>query len=252
MLRLSELTGLWQRSLIRWPDGRCDSTTKVQWLQGVGAFGDLRQPVPWADFSHVRSLTDMSRLDCERLAQQQAFAGYLTVVGDYFEWTRLIDYQPAGRLPDAGSLRWQQDILVEEGRDVPYVEHWHRESATDARAPIAGAILRHATHDTTAILLKVGELAMFARDRATALPPGNNLRECIDAAGTLDQARAIVDCEISFATATPDGFLINASTLPFRVGQPLPELSNTSWNVKKSEGDLAALGLWQNIDLRTR
>jgi hypothetical protein len=51
MLQVADLTGLWRRSLLVWPDGRRDTTTQVLWLQGLCAFGDLRQPQPQTDFS---------------------------------------------------------------------------------------------------------------------------------------------------------------------------------------------------------
>jgi hypothetical protein len=243
MVLLSEVTGLWRRSLIAWPDGRRDTSSKVQWLQGLETFGDLRQPAQLPDFAHVRSLSDLSRSDCEQLAEQQAFAGHLTVVGDYFEWSRSIDFQPAGALPDAGSLRWQEDILVEEGRDVPYREHWHRAAGSENSRPIAGALLRHAVHGAAGVIVRVGDLLMFARDQKIALPPGGTLRECLDTAMSIEHARAMLDCEISFATAKAGCFTIDASTLPFRVGQRLRGIQNAEWNVKKSKGDVATLTL---------
>src|SRR5271156_3755890 len=110
MLQVGDLKGLWRRSRIAWPDGRRDTTTQVLWLQGLSAFGDLRRPVPAPDFSHARSLNDLSRQDCSWLATQQGFAGYLTIVGRYFEWRRLIDYQPDSLRADAGSLRWEDGV----------------------------------------------------------------------------------------------------------------------------------------------
>jgi hypothetical protein len=244
MLGLANLTGLWRRSLLAYPDGRRDTTSKVQWLQGVGAFGDLRQAVHSVDFSHASSLADLSRLDCERLAEQQAFAGYLTFDGNYFEWNRLIDFQPASSHPDVGSLRWERDILIEQGRDIPYLEHWHRDADIQSKEPMSGAILRHANLGTAAVVVRVGELMMFARDRAITLPRCSSLSECIAAADNVEHARAMLDCEISIAAATANGFCIYASTLPFRVGQLLQAHVNTrEWRVKKSEGDPVALGL---------
>jgi hypothetical protein len=237
---LDELQGLWRRSSIAWPDGRCDTATQVYWLQGPSFYGDLRQPAPMPEFSHVRSLEHLSRTDCERLAEQQGFAGHLTFDGSHFEWTRRIDFQPKAPLADAGSLRWQSDVLIEEGRDLPYVEHWHRDPRIAAR-PAAAALLRHRRGGTFGLLIRSGGYYILARDRAVELAPGGSLAERVAAAPTLEDARALIDCEISFACASGETIRILASTLPHRVGRSLGDGFDSSWEMLESEGDRASL-----------
>jgi hypothetical protein len=235
---LSELQGLWRRSSIAWPDGRCDTTTQVYWLQGPSFYGDLRQPAPLPDFSHVRSLQDLSRRDCERLAEQQGFAGHLTFDGRHFEWTRRIDFQPQAPLADAGSLRWQRGVLIEEGRDLPYVEHWHRDPLIAAQ-PAAAALLGR--RGALGLLIRSGGYYILARDRPVKPAPRASLAECVAAAPTLEDARALVDCEISFARASSGKIPILASTLPHRVGCNLGDGLDSGWEILKSEGDADAL-----------
>jgi hypothetical protein len=237
---LNELQGLWRRSSIAWPDGRCDTTTQVYWLQGPCFYGDLRQPAPWPDFSHVRSLKDLSRQDCERLAEQQGFAGHLTFDGRHFEWTRSIDFQPKAPLADAGSLRWQNGVLIEEGRDLPYVEHWHREPSIAAQ-PAAAGQLRNRRSGALGLLIRAGGYYILARDRAVQLASRTSLAECVAAAPTLEDARTLIDCEISFARAMSGTIRILASTLPHRVGCSIGDGLDSSWEILKSEGDLNAL-----------
>ena len=237
---LSELQGLWRRSSIAWPDGRCDTATQVYWLQGPSFYGDLRQPAALPDFSHVRSLRDLSRQDCERLAEQQGFAGHLTFDGRHFEWTRSIDFQPKASLADAGSLRWQSGVLIEEGRDLPYVEHWHRDPAIAAQ-PAAAVLLRRRQVGTLGLVIRAGGFYILARDRAVQLAPCASLAECVAAAPTLEDARALIDCEISFARASSETIRITASTLPHRVGCHLSDALDASWDILKSEGDPDAL-----------
>jgi hypothetical protein len=71
MPSVADLRGLWQRSMIAWPDGRRDDTTEVRWLQGLCADADLRRPSPIADFSHVYGRADLSLDECAWLARQQ-------------------------------------------------------------------------------------------------------------------------------------------------------------------------------------
>ena len=259
---VSGLRGLWRRSMIAWPDGSCDRATSVCWLQGLSACIDLRQPATphtavMPDTAATRAANDLSIEQCARLAQQQGFAGRCEFDGAHFLWTRTIDFQPRSAVADAGSLHWEEDVLVETGRDIGYVEHWHRDS-TAATLPVAAAVLRDADADTAAALLRVGPMFMFARDRALPLAGPQSLNECVAGAATLRQAQQLVDCEISFGRALPAGFLIGASTLPWRIGALLEQriarsqlttldcATNGSaitrrWEIVDVEGDLAAL-----------
>jgi hypothetical protein len=262
-LDISGLRGLWQRSMIAWPDGKRDTTTRVHWLQGPSACIDLRQPAPplvaaTADLSCLRALDDLSIGQCTRLALQQGFAGRCVFDGSHFEWIRSIDFQPGSPGADAGSLHWEGDVLVETGRDSAYVEHWHRESSAPT-FPVAAMVLREADEKIAAAMLRVGPVFMFARDRAITAAAHPTLGACVAGAASLRQARALVDCEISFGAALPSGFRISASTLPWRVGDMLEQhfvgeqLStmdraangNTMtrrWEITDAEGDFDAAG----------
>jgi hypothetical protein len=245
---INDLAGLWQRSMIAWPDGRVDSTTEVRWLQGFRTFVDLRQPSPIPDFSHADELEDLSMEDCRWLGTQQGFAGHLGFDGRHFEWVRLIDFRPASPIADAGSLEWQAGVLVERGRDVAYTEHWHRH-ATPGTRPCGAAVLQETELRTKAILVRVGTEFMFARDRTTPLPTDRTLTESIAAAANLRLARAVIDCEISFGIVTPEGFRITASTLPFRRGRMLGQLAlgDTITTPGRANGK-ATLSVWEILD----
>ena len=70
---IAALAGLWRRSLIMWPDGRRDTTTWVNWLQGGKSYIDLRQPRGRPDFSGVRlSGLDLSGLDLSEVILRAA------------------------------------------------------------------------------------------------------------------------------------------------------------------------------------
>jgi hypothetical protein len=216
------LQGLWRRSLIAWPDDRgSDTKTSVRWLQGPRAYVDLRQPRDAPDFSHARTLDDLTFDDCAWLARQEGFAGHLSYDGAHFEWAREIDFQPRSAAADAGSLRWEGDVLIETGRDVAYIEHWHRDPSTPT-LPTSVTTFQEPTHNTRATLLRMGPHFMFARDRAVDLREGyRSLAEYVAAAPDVKRARALVDCEVSFGDVEAAGLRISASTLPFRIGAVL-------------------------------
>jgi hypothetical protein len=217
---VSDVRGPWRRSMIARGDGTRDITSTVRWLQGARMYVDLRSPAPAPDFSAVGKLSDLSMQQCVWLAKQEGFAGHLTFDGAFFEWARLIDFQPASGHADAGSLQWDREILVERGRDSEYIEHWHRNS--DVPAASVGAVeLRERGRALKAILVRHGNTFMFARDRVRSLPALPSLVECLTQASTLAQAQEWIDCEISAGELRRHDLYINASTLPFRIGQVL-------------------------------
>lgn len=253
--RVAGLGGCWRRSLIVYSDGRRDVATRVQWLQGMSLFVDLRQPETMLEHAHVTRLDDLSMADCARLARQEGFAGRFGFDGSHFEWVRLIDYQPRSGAADAGSLAWEGDILVERGRDIDYTEHWHRDDA--ARVPAAAACLQDIYSGRVAIVVRVGDAFMFARDRPLPVQRHTTLVECILGAPTLAHARLLIDCEISAGIVHQD-YCIRASTLPFRRGRALGMSRDRDrittrdigadgapltrfWNITASEGDLGVL-----------
>jgi hypothetical protein len=235
----SELRGLWRRSLLQLADGSRDTATAVHWLQGEGAFVDLRQPPGLPVCAAARALDDLSFEDCLALAAQQGFAGRLQPAADAFEWIRTIDYQPASPHADAGSLAFEGGLLVERGRDIDYLEHWHREPS-DPIAPFAACALRARHSGVAALLLRVGPHFMWARGRAAPLAPGGSLRDRVAGAVDIAAARALIDCEISYGRVNAGVFAIAASTLPHRIGARLAPPGG-DWEVLDSEGDLSAL-----------
>jgi hypothetical protein len=245
---ITQLRGLWHRSMIEWPDGRRDTTTAVRWLQGISCFGDLRQDTAQTGNSRARSLQQMSYEDCMQQASQQGFAGVLCLQAGCFEWRRMIDFQPVSALADAGFLHMQGDTLVERGRDVDYVEHWHH--ASPPSDVVAAASLRESAGGRLGMLLRVGRHFMYARDRAAPAIGNETLAQCVAAASTLAEAQALVDCEISFGEVEGGSFRIAASSLPYRVGAVLQPalhrggtmtLERREWQIVEQEGELAAL-----------
>jgi len=260
--KLETLTGLWRRSLIIWPDGSRDVTTQVRWLQGTRAYIDLRQPELLPNFSNKRGLADMSMDDCLVLGRQEGFAGHFTFDGSHFEWERHIDFQSKPLYSDVGSLWWEGNILIERGRDVNYIEHWHRDdsNALATTAVVAAVALRQMDGNIKASLLRVGATFMYARERSVVPPAHKTLPECIAEASTLDDARALIDCEISFGIASDVGLQITASSLPYRIGDVLDPrycgsrlttadrslagaIVTRQWEITGSEGDLNAIAV---------
>jgi hypothetical protein len=218
---LIDMPGMWRRTLIIQADGARDSTSQVRWLQAQTLFVDLRQGAALPDFLHLRCLNDLTHADCVQLAHQEGFAGRLGFDGECFEWLRLIDFQPRSLRADAGRLWWEDEVLIEVGRDVPYVEHWMRDPTVVTR-PLAALRLRDVATGAAGLAVEVGTVFMFARDRQVLLPVGTSLAECIGGAQSLADARALLDCEITLGSVgfgDASGSVILASTHPWRVSE---------------------------------
>jgi hypothetical protein len=215
---LSEMPGMWRRALIIHADGARDATSQVRWLQAQNLYVDLRQAAELPDFLKLRCLNDLGAEDCAQLALQEGFAGRLSFDGDCFEWLRLIDFQPKGQLADAGRLWWEEEILMEAGRDVPYVEQWQRDPTVVTR-PLAAVQLRDPQTNTAAIAVQLGTVFMYARERRIELPSGTSLADCVAGASSLAAAREMLDCEITLGSAAFGANVILASTHPWRVSE---------------------------------
>lgn len=217
MVEISDTFGLWTRSLIRWPDGRQDTTTFAGWLQGPTLFADLRQPADPPSFDGVTCLDDLGPAHFGWLARQEGFAGRFVRVGTAFEWQRSIDFQCMSVNSDAGYLNFEGDVLVEQGRDVAYVEHWHR---ADRRiAPLFAARLQD-PGGRQGMIVRAGTIFMYVRDRAEPLAFNGSLSDMV-ADSSAAEARALLNCEISLGHVSGDVWTIERSSLPYRVGTTL-------------------------------
>lgn len=232
---LAELRGLWTRSLIQWPDGRRDVSTAVHWLQGPSLYIDLRQPVARPDFSTTRALEEVTDAQLAWLVNQEGFAGRLGHTPGWFEWAREIDFQPQAMYSDCGSLRHADGYLVETGRDVAYVEHWHRAEIGDV-AQCAAARLLEADSGRTASLVRVGEVFMLAVDRSCPLPALPTLAACVAAAPDRRAALALVDFELSFGRIVGGQWRITQSSLPWREARLLAPRRVDSHGLELGDG----------------
>jgi hypothetical protein len=217
-MRLDQLGGLWRRSLIRLPDGSEDRTTEVHWLQGPARYVDLRQPRGRPSFAGIACLRDCGPDHLTWMATQEGFAGRLIQAGQFFEWERDIDFQPPSSLPDAGRL-WQEDgMMIEEGRDSPYREHWHHDLAGKASAALS---LVEETTGVAGALVVVGDTFMVARARSVSLPQGARLADLLAEAQDRTAAQDLLDCEIALGAMDQGRFVIARSSLPYREGASL-------------------------------
>jgi hypothetical protein len=160
------------------------------------------------------------------LALQEGFFGRLEVSSSIGLWHRAFDFQPDTGRQDRGHLAFEHRVLIERGVEAPYIEHWTREPSSN---DVMALSLAADAPPRTGCLIVAGEAFMFARSRSAKLPPGADLTECLEAAGSLAEAQDLFDCEISFGRTRDDQWRIERSSLPFREGHTLgPEIEAES------------------------
>lgn len=249
MVEVKDTLGLWERSQIVWPDGQKDTTTFVAWLQGPSLFADLRQPHNPPSFDDVACLDDLQPDHFKWLARQEGFAGRFASAGDAFEWRRMIDYQCASDTADAGYLSFSDGVLIERGRDIPYIEHWHQTSPR--MLPHFAARLQD-KDGLEGFLVRVGDAFMYVRNRGVALPRGGSLAELVSGCAP-KEARTLLDCEISLGRVRDSAWMIGRSSLPFRVKADLkPSFSIDGESVAIAEitgAGKASVRNWKIVDL---
>ena len=216
---LTDLAGLWRRTLIQWPGDPADTETEVFWLQSLKHYADLRIPQGRPDRRAIACLRDLDWDMLRFMARQEGFIGHLDVVHSTGQWHRAFDYQPDRGVADRGALSFQGNVLVERGVDLPYVEHWVREpqAGQDTMALWLG------TNDSLPIgcLMAAGDFFMYARSRVSPLPRNTTLRQLVDESSSITDAQNLFDCEISFGRVGNGHWRIERSSLPFREGHGL-------------------------------
>jgi len=218
------LQGLWRRRSLSYPDGRCDTTTRVYWLQTASAFADIRIPADRPDLRAWGRLDALDRADRLALARQAGFAGWTELCGDHCCWHREIDYQPATGIPDEGRLRRGDGILIEEGIHEPYVEVWEAVSCGDGLTEASER--RGSDGQLREVLVTHGDAFIHVRDRPAQLPAAASLAELLDTVDGKQRRASWLDCAISFGVRTGGAlpWEIRLSTLPFLEGSSLTDL----------------------------
>jgi hypothetical protein len=224
------LLGCWYRRYIRFPDGTEDTGTRVIWVQTLSGVGDVRVSATRPDLRTRDGLADCSKEELLALAEQDCFCGVTQFNSNAqpfptASWPKesyLFRFQPVITFPEPGWMEWLEGgtCMIERAPSGAYIEDWRLQPGSQT----FGAHLTQLNAPSLTCLYVAGDHAIFARNRAEALPTDKTLLELAREAG-YDHRRLqkLLDCEFSYARrARPGGdYLIELSTFPWREGQPL-------------------------------
>jgi len=201
-----ELQGCWQRAWIEFADGTRDDTSLVIWLQLPSLMADVRLSADAVALgaAGLTGFADCSLAQLQLLAASESSAGAtsctpIAVGADGVHratasWTSVVGFQAVSAFPEPGLLEFGADgtVMIERAPSGAYVEEWRL-------VPGSRDVLEHAVLANGGEWYRAGSAGVFVHDRR--------------------RAAAALDCEFSLARLGPDdAFVIEASTLPWRVG----------------------------------
>jgi hypothetical protein len=218
----TNLSGVWTRQSIRFPDGQEDNSTQVWWIQANPHFADLRIPNLRPDFQGVLTLSECHPAHRDWMSSQEGFSGSLTRADTAWQWLREIDFQPTAKR-DIGTLAFNEmntSFMTEQGVDEPYTELWQKiddGASTNGQA----LVLRRRNHRGHALLVALGSHFVIT----------------IDHRRTTSQAERIDPLNVEISHGTRSGpisqWIIEHSTFPWREGKPLFNGANAQINWRR-------------------
>jgi hypothetical protein len=210
--------GVWRRTLLSAP-GLQDTTTTVLWLQTSHWHADLRIPAKRPDFSGVSGLDGCNAAHLAWLGSQHGFAGLTEVVAnassEICTWHRLVDFQPPTSIPDAGTMQFEQDKLIEIGVHQDYLEQWTKLPDSDNGLAVLERIEEgNVPTSPRELLFVAGQYVMHVRDRLSDWPSSVEHGAAFESF-VIEENISLLDMEISFGRRTPIGWKVLHSVFPW-------------------------------------
>ncbi len=228
--------GCFVRRSITFFTGMTDTTTLVVWVQSRGLTFDLRLAPGRPRVRSIEQLRELPLPDVLRFAEAEgglAHSKFSAGAGasgtmDWGDWVRL---QLHDGWPEPGELRRVGDCLTEFAPSGAYVEDWRLQSSSKG-ALVGLELVSEVDVDSGELLYSGGGLVVagdhagLVRGRPVPLPATGRLVDVVRASdGDRGLWSDVFRFEASYAVRSPSGgFVVAASTLPFREGEPLMSL----------------------------
>ena len=175
---------------------------------------------------------------------QSGFAGVLDFSDGVALWHRVMDWNPPTSEVDTGLLTVMEEgstgkVMLETGDG--YVENWLPGITPGDDTTPAALVLTEKSTGVFGIVVRVGDVFMYGRDRTNSLATGKSLEQLVKEARSVEEMQELLDCEISIGSA--DGWSIGHSSLPFKQGHQLnPVLAKSDSGMELTVSDIDAFG----------
>jgi hypothetical protein len=213
--------GMWRRRLLEQAE-TIDTTTTVFMIQTEQYHADIRIPANRPNFGDINRLEDCNAEQLNWLATQQGFTGITQINGNVSQWLRDHDFQPFNHQRDIGEMIFESDdVLVETGVDVEYLEIWDRVPDSHLNLTVSHITgeNRHKIN-VPARLFTTNKTFAYVRPRNVQLPSAKNMIEALEHFNPNPETLFDwLDFEISFGEILdPQHGVITLSTIPFKEG----------------------------------
>lgn len=235
------VTGCFVRKSITFFSGAQDETTLVVWLQSRALTFDLRLSPARPRVDSIDSITRLALDELALLADGEgglahsAFTPSEKPCAGSMNWTEWVRAQVHDGWPEPGELRRVGNCLTEFAPSGAYVEDWRAQPS--GKGMLVGLVLLSEIDADSGALLHsggglvvAGDHAGLVRGRAAALPKVGRLVDLVRAnPGNVALLKNVFRFEASYGTRGAGGdYVVSASTLPFREGEPLISLDGFS------------------------
>jgi hypothetical protein len=223
------MLGYYKRRAISFANGDTDLDTHVCWLQSRTFTIDLRLPLKNRQVP-AKALTDYSADELQVLANYEGWEALSEWREPLLSWHSDTSLQLHNRWPEPAELKRFGNCMIEFAPSGAYVEDWRLQPS--APGPLIGLRMLEERELVSGVvrhrgggLIVCGDYAALVLGRAEPLsvPADTQLRELVAAAvGDASQLARLFNFETSVAQGSlADGFTVNLSTQPARVGQSL-------------------------------
>ncbi|GLK92199.1 hypothetical protein [Pseudomonas turukhanskensis] len=223
------MLGYYKRRAISFANGETDLHTHVCWLQSRTFTIDLRLPLQDRQVA-AKTLADYSAEELQVLANYEGWEALSEWREPMLSWHSDTSLQLHNRWPEPAELKRFGNCMIEFAPSGAYVEDWRLQPS--APGPLIGLRLLEEREVESAVvrhrgggLIVCGDYAALVLGRAEplAVPDGTQLRDLVAAAvGDGAQLARLFNFETSVAQGSlVEGFTVNLSTQPARVGQNL-------------------------------
>lgn len=226
------MLGYFKRRSISFANGNTDTDTHVCWLQSRNFTIDLRLPIE-AEQVPAKPWQDYSREELRALGNYEGWIAESLWDGKTLAWENEVGLQLHGRWQEPAYLQRIGNCMMEFCPSDAYVEDWRLQASRPG--PLIGLRLLQEKNlacgtvtRTDGGLIICGDYAalVLARPQSIASDSDNALRrKAQDAVGDAVALQQLFDFETSVAHGSlADGFCIELSTQPARVGETLCSL----------------------------
>jgi len=237
------MIGCFKRRSISFASGETDIDTHVFWLQGRNLTIDLRLPIE-SEMVANQSWEQCPAEALYQLANYEGWSAESTWEGNQLSWSGGTSFQIHNRWPEPAILSRVGDCMIEASPFESYIEDW-RIKSRELGALLSLELISEENLTTGELRHQGGALIIngdwaglvLGRSSELELDKHTQLRDHVkQGSADIPFLKQVFNFETSVAKGNlTEGFNINFSTMPTRVGESLFELDGFEFDEENNE-----------------